>query len=404
MLRSTSICASFLYNYLLSDSQYKDKDGNVLDKKCQKLRCLSDTLQSYGGVLSKLSQMLSLNDETSNVFSDCKPFSKKKTISYFKKYVNENNKLKSMIEYIDFNVFKSGSVGQVHRGVYKEDDIIFKVQYVGLAEQTIKDLKLLDKITSYLYHFTDMKKAMIDIKTKMNEELNYNLEINNQLLMEKIYKDNDEIYIPSIIPELCNDKIIAMKYVEGRTLKKFIEESKQDERDVIGRYIVKFIFENLYKRGIFYSDIHYGNFLVKEDMTLCVLDFGCIHKISKELVQNMRLLHRSIKEEDKEAFYILVENIGIIDSSNISEESKKYIYDYFRLQYEPWVSESFEFTEEWLLKSVEKNSELMKEWNLPQEMVYFNKIPYGSYHLFTKLKLKGNFSKIFENIFQNINE
>ena len=51
---------------------------------------------------------------------------------------------------------------------------------------------------------------------------------------------------------------------------------------------------------------------------------------------------------------------------------------------------------------MEKNTELMNEWLLPQDMVYFNKIPYGSYHIFTKLKLKGKFRQIFDQIFEEI--
>ena len=137
MLRSSSICASFLYNYLMSESECKDENGQTLYNKCQKLRCLSDTLGNYGGVLSKLSQILSLNDENSTIFSDCKPFSKDKTIKYCGVFIKES---KVQIESVDFNVYKSGSVGQVHKAMYKGKTIIFKVQYVGLAEQTFNDL------------------------------------------------------------------------------------------------------------------------------------------------------------------------------------------------------------------------------------------------------------------------
>jgi hypothetical protein len=51
--------------------------------------------------------------------------------------------------------------------------------------------------------------------------------------------------------------------------------------------------------------------------------------------------------------------------------------------------------------SVKKETELMKEWVLPQDMVYFNKIPYGMYHILTKLKLKGGFLEVFDEIFNN---
>ena len=186
-----------------------------------------------------------------------------------------------------------------------------------------------------------------------------------------------------------------MYFVKGRCLREFIEDSTQEQRDKFGMCAVKFIFESMYKHGIFYSDIHYGNFLVKEDFTLCVLDFGCLHDVSEELTIHLRELHKSIRADDKDKFYEIVEAMGII-SKDISEASKKYIYDYFVIQYTPWISEEFEFTEEWLDMATDKETELMKEWVLPQDMVYFNKIPYGMYHILTKLGLKGRFREVFD--------
>lgn len=398
MLRSSSICASFLYNYLLSDSECKDENGNPLDKKCQKLRCLSDTLESYGGVLSKLSQILSLNDQNSTVFSDCKPFSKEKTIEFFKKYID---KLNIPLDSVDYNVYKSGSVGQVHRAIYRGRNIVFKVQYEGLAEQTRTDLNMLDKITSYLYYFADMKHAMIDIKTKMYEELDYKMEADNQKLMAKLYKSCDFVDIPQIISKFCTDTVLGMRFIEGRCLREFIDDSTQDERNKFGMCVVKFVFESIYKHGLLYSDVHYGNFLVKKDSTLCVLDFGCLNRINPPLLEQLRELHRSIRSGDKEKFYKIVEKMGII-KKDISSLSKDYIYDYFCIQYTPWTTKEFEFTEEWLDMATDKETELMKEWVLPQDMVYFNKIPYGAHHIFTKLKLKGKFSEFFDKMFEDL--
>lgn len=398
MLRSSSICASFLYNYLMSDSDCKDENGQPLDKSVQKLRCLTDTLESYGGVLSKLSQMLSLNDQNSTVFSDCKPFSKEKTISYFKNFIDDSE---LQLQSVNFDVYKSGSVGQVHKAMYKGKDVVFKVQYVGLAEQTRTDLNMLDTITSYLYYFADMKHAMIDIKTKMYEELDYKMEATNQKRMYRLYKDSDFIEIPKIISKFCTDTVLGMYFVKGRCLRDFIDDSTQEQRNKFGMCAVKFIFENIYKHGILYSDVHYGNFLVKDDSTLCVLDFGCLHDINETLLNHIRDLHRSIRSGDKDKFYRIVEEMGII-KKDISESSRKYIYDYFCIQYEPWTSEEFEFTDEWLDMATDKETDLMKEWTLPQDMVYFNKIPYGMYHILTKLKLKGRFLEVFDAIFEKI--
>jgi ubiquinone biosynthesis protein len=394
MLRSSSICATFLYNYLIVDKETKDKNGVNLDKNIKKLQCMADTLASYGGVLSKLSQILSLNDTDNKVFSDCKPFSKRGTIEYFDNFIQTQT---LNLQEVDLNVYKSGSVGQVHRAKYKNRDIIFKVQYVGLAEQTITDLDMFDKITSYIYYFADMKQAMIDIRKTMFLELNYKFESFNQKRMYDIYKDIDFIEIPEIIDEFCTDTILGMYFVEGKSLPTFINNSTQEDRNKFGTSLVKFVFENIYKHGILYSDLHYGNFLVKDDCSLCVLDFGCLHDIDTTLLSNLRKLHMSIRLGDTDEFYTIVEDMGII-KKDISMESRKYIYDYFCIQYEPWTSEQFEFTQSWLDNSCQKNPDLMKEWVLPPDMIYFNKIPYGCYHIFTKLNLKGCFREIFDNM------
>lgn len=400
MLRSSSICTSFMYNYLTRDKNATDGNGTLLDEKYQKLKCLSDTLQKYGGALSKIAQLMSLRDSDNSVFSDCKPFSKKQTIEYFKSFI-ENTDMP--ITNVDFDVYKSGSVGQVHKAEYNGRPIVFKVQYVGLYKQTIEDMNMVEKIATYLYSFIDTKDALAEVKTKMLDELNYKLESTNQQMMASLCADNDSIEIPDIIPELCTDKVLCMSYVPGRSLSEFINDSTQDERDKIGMSLVKFVFENLYKNGILYSDVHYGNFVVKDDSTLCVLDFGCLHRLSDDILENIRDLHISIRNKDKDGFYLVVTKMGIIKDT-ISPESKKYIYEHFQLLLEPWTSEEFEFTDKWLRSVIQEDAELMKEWTLPHDMAYFNKIPAGSYYVFTRLKLKGRFREVFDNIFKSVKD
>lgn len=407
MLRSGSICISFLYKYLTSENT-KDKEDSGCEQlyaRSNKLKCLSETFQDYGGVLAKLSQILSTNDQNSKVFSDCKPFSEKKTIEFLQKEYDNNPDFFEKVENLDFNVFKSGSVGQVHKAVYnnncQKDDIILKVQYVGLQEQVKTDLYIFDQLINYLYHFSDLTHAMVDIKTKLYEELDYKLELSNQLLMSKLWNNNNNIKIPKIIPEICNEKILGMYFVEADNINYFIDNSTYEEKNIIAKYIIEFIFTNIYKHKIFYSDIHYGNFLIKNNKELYVMDFGCLINLDDNLHMNLVNLHFSILNDDIEKFYIILKDMKIIND-DISEKSKEYIYEYFKLQYTPWTSDNFEFTNEWLDKSDYKNTELMKEWNLPPNIVYLNKIPYGLYNILTKLNANGNFKIIIDNILKDV--
>jgi len=399
MLRSGSICLSFIYNYLTTNDS--ENNNEEFDKKNKKIRCLTNTFEKYGGVLSKLAQILSFNDSSSAVFSDCKPFSRDETIQFLTVQLN-NPPFNNMIKTIDMNIFKSGSIGQVHRAqLIDNSDVIIKVQYVGLYEQTQIDLNILNTVVKYMYTFIDIKDVMEEVKIKLYEELNYNNEVINHKLMYDFWSGCEYVEIPEIISELCTDKIICMRYINGRSLQDFIENSTQEEKNKLGECIIKFTFKNIYNYGLFYSDIHYGNFLAKEDSTIYVLDFGCLIKIDEELRINLIKLHSSILQDNKDLFYKILEDMKIINNS-ISEKSKIYLYDYFKLQYTPFISDYFEFNEEWLLKSDYKDTELMKEWNLPPNMVYLNKIPFGLYNILTKLNAKGNFKIIFDELLKGL--
>lgn len=400
MLRSGSICISFLYNYLLSESRIEKegKGGDELIKKCGKLECLAETFASYGGVLAKLSQILCLANENDDVFSDCKPYCQKETIEYIKKEFENNKDFFKDVKSFDFNVFKSGSVGQVHKCVYKNDEqIIIKVQYVGLLKQFKSDIFILDKVATYLFHFSDLSNAMTDIKTKLYEELDYINEFKNQQTIYNLWNTHENIRIARLIPELCTHNLLAMEYIDAEGLTSFIETSTQEEKNNIGKYIIEFIFTNFYKYGIFYSDIHYGNFLIKDKNILYITDFGCLNFIEHDLLNNFIKIHKALIEEDENTFYDIVKDIGIL-KDDVSIESKEYMYRYFKLQYEPLISQEFEFTTEWFDIAKYKEAELMKEWILPSNCVYLNKIPYGMYHLLTKLNLRGEFLDFFKDL------
>ena len=402
MIRSGSICISFLYNYLTSSNNTEGNDR--VTKNHQKLKCLSDTFASYGGVLAKLSQILCFEDGKGDVFSDCKPYCQKETIEHFKEeYINNRELFKNVIE-VNFDVFKSGSVGQIHKAIYKDDEIgeekniIIKVQYVGLYEQFKNDISILDKVASFVFYFSDLTSAMTDIKTKLYEELDYSNEFKNQQHICDLWEDHPNIKIPELIPELCTDTLLGMEFIDAESFFSFNDTSTQDEKNKIGMLLIEFIFTNFYKHGIFYSDIHYGNFLIQDKNKLYVTDFGCLNYVDTELLNNFKILHKAIYDDDHDLFYDYIEKIGIINDE-ISDDSRNYIYEYFKIQYEPFVTKGeFEFNEEWLSKSVHKKPELMKEWALPSNCVYLNKIPYGMYHLLTKLNLKGEITDLMKTI------
>lgn len=395
MFKIGSIGISYIYNLL---TEKKEDGDNSLVNNMKRLQVLRKTLEHHGGLFSKVSQMLAYGDTNCSVFSECKPYSREETKEYLKNYI----KTYKPGYIIDLDVYKSGSIGQVHIGRFTEDKgkIAVKIQYVGLYEQTNEDINALKMLANFLYVFADIKEAIKDIKQKVYEELDYFTEANNHQFMYDNWKDSD-IFIPKVYKALCTKKVLVTEFVDGVDLSTFIKNSTQEERNKIAIDLTKFMFVNIYNYGIFYSDSHYGNILIKEGNTLSVIDFGCVNYIDKKMLISLKKLHNSLKNEDKEMTINVLKELGILNDQ-VSSESLDYAYKYFRIQYTPWiVEEEFEFTQEWFEEADKKDVKLLSEWILPKNMVYFNKIPWGFYHILTALNAKGLFFKILNEIFDD---
>lgn len=395
--KTSKICLKVIYNYLTSES-----DSSVT-AKANKIKCLSNVFASYGGILGKISQMLCMEDGHGEMYADCKPYSMEKTIEFIKNEfaINEDGFF-NRITCMDFSVYKSGSVGQVHKAVYTDDDsgaidVVMKVQYVGLRKQFDDDLNLLHAISSFLYNFVD-KTTEKEVVSKLYEELDYRLEFKNQQQMCEIWDSDPTIQIPKLIPSICNEHILTSELVIAEDMFSFIKNSTQDQRNVIGMAIIRFVYTNMFVHGIFYSDIHYGNFLVKNKNILVVIDFGCVNTINPILSTQLLTIRESVIKDDSWLFYDTVKDIGILDDNVITPKSRIYMWEYFKLQFEPLISGNFNFTKEWLGIYTDKDMDTMKDWVLPSNCVYFNKINYGMSHVLAELNLQGDISGIFESI------
>jgi predicted unusual protein kinase regulating ubiquinone biosynthesis (AarF/ABC1/UbiB family) len=395
LAKASEICMKVVYSYLTSS-----KDASLTGKVNQ-VKCLSSVFANYGGILAKISQMICIEDGDGVVYSDCKPYSMEKTIQHFTSSITNNkNGFFDSLSNVDLKVYKSGSVGQVHKGIHTDEsgvssNVVIKVQYVGLREQFDTDLRILKMLSKFLYNFVDdiTEKEVI---SKLYEELDYRIEFNNQQTIYDIWKDDPTIIIPKLIPSMCTETLLVSEFVEAEDMFTFLKNSSQSQRNTIGMSILRFIYTNMFTHGIFYSDIHYGNFLIKDKTTLVVIDFGCINKIDTELSNNLLSIHKAVLEDDELLFYKAVTAMGILKEEVITPESRNHMWWYFKLQFKPITSEYFEFTKEWLECYVHKDMDIMKDWVLPGNCVYFNKINFGMSHLLAELNLRGNVLELFE--------
>ena len=405
MLRSGSICASLLYKYLTTSSSSEAIDKkDAYQNNLLKVKILGETFSNYGGVLSKISQMVNYTygNHDSDVYSNCQPINSAKTIEFF-----ENEVLEFEDELLSYNkeVFKSGSVGQVHKAVYKDGrKIIFKVQYVGLTELFDSDIYILDMMAKFLFCDNNITDGMTDIKKQLYEELDYRIEARNQTYIGNCWAEDKDFGIPKLIPDLCNKKILCMEMIpDGESLAEFLNTSTEEDITFIGNLIVKFMFFNLFKYKLIYTDVHYGNFIIENKRKLHVIDFGSVNYIDDGVHENLFDLLTSVYLKDQDFFFAIVKKMGIINDNNpLSSESKTYMWEYFTLQLAPWIFDEddaeFVFTEKWVDECGVRDIGLMNEWILPANIIWLNKLCHGFIHILAKMNFKGKYITMFKEL------
>lgn len=383
MIRSMGICFEILKLVMSNMAMTKEKS---LMAKANAMRCLVTIFARYGGLLGKIAQMLSLDTKDSDVFNNCDPLSSEKTKSYVIKEVSQWDIYKDILQ-INPEICNSGSLGQVYKGNTNGQDIIFKIQLCDLEEQVFSDFKIIDFLLSNVYTISHIENAIHDIRHQIEEEMNYINEATNQETMYNLYLDDPNITIPKVYTELCTKTTIVMEYMdEFESMPSFIDNSTPEERDNIGNILLKFIFENIYKHGIYYSDSHYGNFMVKDKSILCVLDFGCIHRFNATEIENLKEMHRSMLVDNKQQFVNVMKKMGII-TDEVSVDTIDYFHSKLKTHYTIFSDEHFTITDEWVDESADMDMTLLRELSLPLNVLYLQKIPYGLYHILSKLNI-----------------
>jgi predicted unusual protein kinase regulating ubiquinone biosynthesis (AarF/ABC1/UbiB family) len=180
----------------------------------------------------------------------------------------------------------AASIGQVYKArMHDGRDVAVKVQYPGVAGAVRSDMQNLGMILRLMKRVApglDPKAMGTEIRSRIDEELDYELEASNQRTLWRIFRGHPFIYVPEVITSLSREKVIVSEFVAGRGF----EELKQlgpDERDRVAEIVFRFYFGCMYRHHQFSGDPHPGNSLLLDDGRMAFLDFGLFKRIPAEV-------------------------------------------------------------------------------------------------------------------------
>lgn len=308
----------------------------------------------------------------------------------------------------------SASIGQVHRAIIRladgtEQAVAVKVQYPGVAEAIDADLRTADLLGAMLafgFKSLNPEDMVAEIKDRLREELDYKREAANQQMFIDFYKGHPFIHVPEVFHEFSTGRILMTELVAGHSFAEVCEWS-QEQRDMAGEAIFRFVFRSLYRFRAFNGDPHPGNYIFHGDGKVSFLDFGLIkHFTVDEMHMFQSMVKAAVLDHDMDAYRRVIEDAGMLqlDAPFTTQEAG----DYFAHFYEP-VRESREM--EWsstyatsiVRHTFDRTSPIAQYATVPKSFVFIQRINLGLYAVLGQLRSRGNYRRVSEELWPMTN-
>ncbi len=196
--------------------------------------------------------------------------------------------LDEVFETFDPVPIAAASIGQVYKArLHDGRDVAVKVQYPGVANAVRADMQNLGLILRVMKRIApgiDVKAVAAEVGERIEEELDYELEAQNQRTLARIHRGHPFIVVPEVVTSLCRERVIVSEFVQGRGFEE-LKQLPQEERDRLGEIIFRFYFGCMYRHHQFSGDPHPGNNLLLDDGRMAFFDFGLFKRIPDETAE-----------------------------------------------------------------------------------------------------------------------
>ena len=211
---------------------------------------------------------------------------------------------------------RAASLGQVHRAVTLDGrDVAVKVQYPGIYDAVLADLKLLGWLSvpvGGLRRRFDLSAYRQVILEDLQEELDYRIEATSQRQFVEWADENPFLVVPRVVDDLSSERVLVSEWVEGDHWQTVCGEWGEADKKSMAKGLLKMFLESLFVRRAVHADLHPGNLRFRcngNRVQLVLYDFGCVYRPSDaERLTLLRLIRATARRT--EAPLPLLLNLG----------------------------------------------------------------------------------------------
>ncbi len=199
-----------------------------------------------------------------------------------------------LFDRFDLTAFAAASLGQVHRAGDKDGTALaVKIQYPGISATIDHDIDLLRRILGPMIQKEQLTTAIEEVSVRLHEEIDYVQEAENLNFFNHHLK-MDGVRLPALRPELSSRTVLTTTLMPGTPLDQWLLGDPDPAAvDRVAQTLQDIFVTGLYQLYAIHADPNPGNFIIGKDLSVGVVDFGCIKKFDAAFVEQYRRLSRA---------------------------------------------------------------------------------------------------------------
>jgi predicted unusual protein kinase regulating ubiquinone biosynthesis (AarF/ABC1/UbiB family) len=302
----------------------------------------------------------------------------------------------------------AASLGQVHRATLLDGtDAACKLQYPDMTsalEADINQLKLVFAVGQRFDPAIRTDEIHAEITERLREELDYRREAKHAALYRLMLRDEPAVHVPEVVPSLSTERLLTMGWLGGEPLLNWKTRS-QEERDALAIAMFRAWYVPFYRYGVIHGDPHLGNYTVRPDGSVNLMDFGCVRIFPPRFVRGSIELYRALMTDDEARAVAAYEDWGF---TGLTREMVGLLNRWAAFLYGPLMDDRPRRLTEGMAdgqgRDMAQNifSELRKLGGVrpPREFVFMDRAAIGLGSVFIHLRASINWHQLFESMIE----
>jgi predicted unusual protein kinase regulating ubiquinone biosynthesis (AarF/ABC1/UbiB family) len=302
----------------------------------------------------------------------------------------------------------AASLGQVHRARLPDGtEVACKLQYPDMASTVDADLRQL-KLALAVFHRMDgaiqHDNIYAELVERLHEELDYQREAAQMRLYGLVLRNIPEVHVPVPFAGYSTKRLLTMTWLDGRALMRRLEEDPpQDERNRIAEALFRAWYVPFYRYGVIHGDPHLGNYQVRPDGSVNLLDYGAIRVFGAKFVRGVIDLYEAVRDNDEARAHHAYESWGF---TNLTRETTAVLNEWARFLYEPLIDDRVRRISEdddpqfgrVVAERVHAGLRRTGGVRPPREFVLMDRSAIGLGSVFLRLRAELNWSRMFHDL------